>query len=60
MDALLASFGLPPVPSKERKNVSPKEERFEPLELWEIRDRVKDDLAWFTSRFPDIPESPQR
>jgi hypothetical protein len=60
MDALLESLGLPPVAAKERKNVSPKDEQFEPLELWEIRDRVKEDLKWFESLFPDIPESPQR
>ena len=60
MDALLKSLGLPPVAAKERKNVSPKSEQFGPLELWEIRDRVKDDLNWFESLFPDGPGLPQR
>ncbi|MDA0728870.1 MAG: sulfotransferase family 2 domain-containing protein [Bacteroidetes bacterium] len=57
MDDLLASLGLPAVERRDRKNVTERGEAWDPLLMWEIRDRVQADLAWLQSRFPGTFDS---
>lgn len=57
MDALLATFGLPPVPKESRRNVTPPGPNWSATDLARVRREVAEDLVWFESRFPHIDEA---